>query len=68
MGTFIQPMLPKFGSSIPAVAALHPPNALFMFWMAVQVARRVTAAASSLPAASSVDSGTKVPGQRDTPH
>jgi hypothetical protein len=41
----IQTILPSFKSSSPAVAALHPVNALLLFWLAGLYARRLWAAA-----------------------
>ena len=40
MGTFVQPILPLLRSSVPLAAALHPPNALLVFWLGIVVARR----------------------------
>ena len=43
MGSVVQPSLPGLGDQLPAVAALHPPNALFIFWLGLVVAHRGTA-------------------------
>jgi hypothetical protein len=37
--TVVQTILPTLKSTLPPVAALHPVNALLIFWFAVQVAR-----------------------------
>lgn len=42
LGSFVQPTLPLFRSFAPLVAALHPPNALVVFWLGIAVARRAT--------------------------
>lgn len=42
LGTFVQPTLPLFRSFNPLVAALHPPNALLVFWLGIVIARRAT--------------------------
>lgn len=39
-GSVIQPTLPWLRTLSPFVAALHPPNALLVFWLAAIVARR----------------------------
>lgn len=43
--TFVQTILPVLRTDLPIVAALHPPTALLIFWMALMVARRATALA-----------------------
>lgn len=43
MGTVVQPSLPGLRDQVPAVAALHPPNALLVFWLGVLIARRAAA-------------------------
>ena len=43
----VQTVLPTMRSTLPAVAALHPVNALILFLLATVVARRATAAARS---------------------
>ena len=43
--TFGQTILPVLRADLPIVAALHPPTALLVFWMALTVARRATALA-----------------------
>lgn len=40
--TFIQTVLPILQSDLPLVAALHPPTALLIFWLALVVGRRST--------------------------
>jgi hypothetical protein len=40
-----QPFLPGMRADLPLVAALHPVNALVIFWLAVVVARRALALA-----------------------
>lgn len=47
----VQTMLPAFRGPMPLVAALHPVNALLVFWLSVVVARRGLALARSSPAA-----------------
>jgi len=42
LGGFVQPMLPWLRQDLPLVAALHPPNALIVFWIGLVVARRTT--------------------------
>jgi hypothetical protein len=43
LGGIIQPSLPSFRYlGYPVIAALHPPNALLVFWLAVILARRAT--------------------------
>jgi hypothetical protein len=39
VGYIVQTSLPAFRASAPAVAALHPVNALFLFWIAIVVIR-----------------------------
>jgi len=39
----IQPFLPGLRTSLPLVAALHPVNALAIFWVALAIARQATA-------------------------
>ena len=46
---FIQPLLPGLSESVPALAALHPVNALLIFWISVVVARRALALERSTP-------------------
>lgn len=41
--TIVQPNLPLLRDVSPALAALHPVNALFIFWLALTVARRSSA-------------------------
>jgi Family of unknown function (DUF6220) len=41
--TFIQTSLPYFRDGLPFVAALHPVNALLIFWLGLVIARRATA-------------------------
>lgn len=43
----IQTALPSFREDLPFIAALHPVNALAIFWLGLVVARRATAAARS---------------------
>jgi mercuric ion transport protein len=43
MGSIVQPSLPALGDQLPWVAALHPPNALLVFWIGFVVACRGTA-------------------------
>lgn len=43
--TFVQTTLPYFRNDVPFVAALHPVNALLIFWLGLVLARRATAAA-----------------------
>ena len=38
----LQTTLPYFRGELPVIAALHPPNALLIFWLAVVVSRRAT--------------------------
>jgi hypothetical protein len=40
--TFVQTTLPYFRSDLPAIAALHPVNALLIFWVGLAIARRAT--------------------------
>ena len=55
--TFFQISLPGLRTEAPALAALHPVNALAIFWVSLTIARRSTAlmrepsAAEELPAA-----------------
>ena len=55
--TFVQISLPGLRTDAPALAALHPVNALVIFWVSLTIARRATAlaretaAAEELPAA-----------------
>jgi hypothetical protein len=42
MGSFVQPTLPWFRGFAPPIAALHPANALLIFWLGIVVARRAT--------------------------
>lgn len=50
----VQPFLPAFRDSAPIVAALHPVNALLIFWLALVIALRslalVRAEAADVPA------------------
>jgi hypothetical protein len=46
---FIQPALAEAREMAPVVAAVHPVNALVLFWLAVVVARRSTHAARGAP-------------------
>lgn len=41
--TFVQTSLPLLRNDLPFVAALHPPTALLIFWLALTTARRATA-------------------------
>jgi len=41
----IQPFLPGMRQDLPFVAALHPVNAVLIFWLAITIARRATALA-----------------------
>ena len=43
--TWVQVTLPYARDDLPAVAALHPVNALLIFWLALTIARRATALA-----------------------
>jgi hypothetical protein len=43
----VQTVLPSFRASVPAVAALHPVNALLLFGLAAWYARRTVSAALS---------------------
>jgi hypothetical protein len=43
----IQPFLPLLRQSVPMAAALHPVNALLIFWLAVTLAQRTVALARS---------------------
>lgn len=43
--TFVQTTLPYFRNDLPAIAALHPVNALLIFWVGLVIARRATALA-----------------------
>jgi len=43
--TVVQTVLPMFRDSVPFVAALHPVNALAIFWLGLAIARRATALA-----------------------
>lgn len=43
--TFVQTVLPLAGDVLPFVAALHPVNALAIFWVGLLLARRATALA-----------------------
>lgn len=47
----VQTMLPAFRGPMPVIAALHPVNALLVFWLAVVVARRGLALARATPSA-----------------
>ncbi len=60
LGTFVQPTLPLLRSFAPLVAALHPPNALLVFWLGIVVARRATDAlhdAGAAPESTAADRG-----------
>jgi Family of unknown function (DUF6220) len=46
----IQPFLPAMRTDLPLAAALHPVNALAIFWVAILIARRATVLARSAPA------------------
>ena len=53
---FVQTSLPYARDDIPVIAALHPVNALLLFWLALTIARRATIlargpGAKELPAA-----------------
>jgi len=41
--TFVQTVLPLLRDDLPFVAALHPVNALAIFWLGLFIARRATA-------------------------
>lgn len=41
--TFVQTSLPYLREDLPFVAALHPVNALLIFWLGLVIARRATA-------------------------
>ena len=43
--TIIQTTLPPLRHDVPALAALHPVNALLIFWLALTIAQRATALA-----------------------
>jgi Family of unknown function (DUF6220) len=43
--TFVQTSLPYFRGDLPAIAALHPVNALLIFWIGLAIARRAAALA-----------------------
>jgi hypothetical protein len=43
--TQVQTFLPLFRDDLPVVAALHPVNALAIFWLGLTIARRATALA-----------------------
>ena len=43
--TWVQVTLPYARDDLPAIAALHPVNALLIFWLALTIARRATASA-----------------------
>lgn len=43
--TWVQVTLPYARNDLPAIAALHPVNALLIFWLALTIARRATALA-----------------------
>lgn len=49
--TFIQTSLPQLRTDAPAVAALHPVNALAIFWVSLTIARRSTVIAREALAA-----------------
>lgn len=49
--TGIQTMLPWFRGDVPAIAALHPVNALLIFWTGLILARRAAALVRAMPAA-----------------
>lgn len=51
VATFVQMALPSLKESLPVVAALHPVNALLMFWLAVMLLRDAARGAGSTPAA-----------------
>jgi Family of unknown function (DUF6220) len=42
---FVQTSLPLARDDVPVLAALHPVNALLLFWLALTIARRATALA-----------------------
>jgi Family of unknown function (DUF6220) len=46
---FVQPTLVEARTSAPIVAALHPVNALVIFWLTLVLIRRSTALASAAP-------------------
>jgi hypothetical protein len=43
--TWVQSMLPPLRTTAPALAALHPVNALVIFWLSLTIARTATALA-----------------------
>jgi hypothetical protein len=47
--TFVQTLLPLLRGDLGIVAALHPPTALLIFWLAFTLARRATALARARP-------------------
>jgi cytochrome b len=48
--TIVQGIFPLFRNDVPAIAALHPVNALIVFGLGAMVARRAVALARSEPA------------------
>jgi hypothetical protein len=54
--TFVQTVLPQFRSGVPAIAALHPVNALIVFGLGVIVARRAMELARSEAGARAAES------------
>lgn len=47
--TFVQTILPLLRDDLPFVAALHPVNALAIFWLGLLIARRATSLARRRP-------------------
>jgi hypothetical protein len=56
--TFVQTTLPYFRNDLPAIAALHPVNALLIFWVSLAIARRATALARAPRAVTAEAEGT----------
>lgn len=46
---FVQPLLPGLRGELPFVAALHPVNALLIFWLAAVLARKALALVRATP-------------------
>jgi Family of unknown function (DUF6220) len=51
----VQTTLPYFREDLPFIAALHPVNALLIFWLGLAIARRATALYRAPRAASTAD-------------
>jgi hypothetical protein len=58
--TFVQTFLPGLRNEVPALAALHPVNALVIFWISLTIARAATALARQ-PA----DAGEELPAAQE---